>query len=172
MSPARTFSDMQIFMVGRGGQGILVLARALAQWAAGTGSEVITSETHGMAMRGGTVTASLKIGAYAGPLIPAGSADVLIGLDGQEALSHLAMLRQGGVSIVNASDRGPFDHALDASGIAWSLGSPGAANMVMLGLTARVLGIEPLTAEGIVKSISRPAALEANRAALLAGLNA
>lgn len=158
--------------MGWGGQGILVLARALAQWAAGTGREVITSETHGMAMRGGTVTASLKIGDFAGPLIPAGSADVLIGLDEQEARSHLAMLRQGGVSIVNAPERGHFDHVLNASGIARSLGTPGAANMVMLGLTARVLGIEPSVAEGIVEAVSRPSDLEANRAALLAGLNA
>ena len=68
-------------MVGTGGQGILLLARALAEIAVRRGCPVISSETHGMAMRGGTVTANLKIGDFASPLIPAGSADILIGLE-------------------------------------------------------------------------------------------
>lgn len=163
--------DRQIFMVGRGGQGILLLARALAEWAARTGCEVITSETHGMAMRGGTVTASLKAGAYAGPLVPAGSADVLIGLDAEEALSHLPMLRKGGVSIVNSTDKGPFSHAIDAAGTALSLGAPGAVNMIMLGLAARVLGIDCTLMEEIVEKTAPPKTLEANRKALQAGYN-
>ena len=82
-------NDTQIFMVGRGGQGILLLARALAEMAFKRGSQLITSETHGMAMRGGTVTASLKIGSFEGPLIPSGSADILIGLEAAEAKDHL-----------------------------------------------------------------------------------
>ncbi len=169
MSPG-AFSDRQIFMVGLGGQGILLLARALAVWAATTGREVITSETHGMAMRGGTVTASLKVGRYAGPLIPPGAADVLIGLDEQEALSHLPMLRQGGVSVVNAAtDTGTFSHVVDASGIARSLGAPGAANMIVLGRAALVLGIDRADIGEIVERLSPAKVVETNRKALQAG---
>ncbi|HNR51643.1 MAG TPA: 2-oxoacid:acceptor oxidoreductase family protein [Deltaproteobacteria bacterium] len=169
MSRSASSPDRQIFMVGRGGQGILLLARALAEWAGRMGCDVITSETHGMAMRGGTVTASLKVGAYAGPLIPAGSADVLIGLDAEEAMTHLFMLRAGGVSIVNARDKGPFSHAVDAAQAALSLGAPGAVNMIMLGFAARLLGIDRAVVEDIVEKISPPGALAANRKALSAG---
>ena len=35
---------------------------------------VITSETHGMAQRGGTVISMIKVGPFRGPLIPAGEA--------------------------------------------------------------------------------------------------
>lgn len=166
-------SDRQIFMVGLGGQGILLLARALAVWAAATGREVISSETHGMAMRGGTVTASLKIGRYAGPLIPPGAADVLIGLDEHEALSHLPMLRKDGVSIVNtAVDTGNFSHVVDAAGIARSLGAPGAVNMIVLGCTAQVLGIDRAEIEKIVKRVSPAKAKKANLKALQACFDA
>ncbi len=171
MNPG-TCSDRQIFMVGLGGQGILLLARALAVWAATTGREVITSETHGMAMRGGTVTASLKVGRYAGPLIPPGAADVLIGLDEQEALTHLPMLRQGGISVVNAAtDTGTFSHVVDAAGVARSLGAPGSINMIMLGIAAQVLGIDRADMEKIVEELSPARAKRANLKALQAGFD-
>ena len=55
---------------------MLTLTRVLAEAADGAGLEVITSETHGMAQRGGTVISMVKVGPFRGPLIPAGSADV------------------------------------------------------------------------------------------------
>ncbi|HQP31085.1 MAG TPA: 2-oxoacid:acceptor oxidoreductase family protein, partial [Deltaproteobacteria bacterium] len=102
-------------MVGTGGQGILLLARALAEIAVQRGCPVISSETHGMAMRGGTVTANLKIGGYASPLIPAGSADILIGLDAAESSGFLHMLKSGGIAAVNAPAKGAFDFTVDAT---------------------------------------------------------
>lgn len=156
----------QIFMVGTGGQGILLLARALAQIALLGGRPVISSETHGMAMRGGTVTASLKVGDYASPLIPAGSADVLIGLDEAETRGFLPMLAPGGVSVVNARTRGAFTHAIDATGMALDAGLPGAVNMVMLGFALRVLGIPLGQARTAVGDISPGRSLEANLEAM------
>jgi indolepyruvate ferredoxin oxidoreductase beta subunit len=125
-----------------------------------------------MAMRGGTVTASLKVGRYAGPLIPPGAADVLIGLDEQEALSHLPMLRQGGISVVNAAaDTGTFSHVVDAAGVARSLGAPGAVNMIVLGLAAQVLGIDRSDIEKIVEELSPAKAKRANLKALQTGFD-
>jgi indolepyruvate ferredoxin oxidoreductase, beta subunit len=159
----------QIFMVGTGGQGILLLARALAEIAARDGSQVISSETHGMAMRGGTVTANLKVGPYASPLIPAGSADLLIGLDGNEAREYLHMLRPGGVSLVNAPDRGPFDHVLDATALALDSGMPGAVNMIMLGFVLGHLGVPREEASAVIGDISPKRGLEDNLKAMEMG---
>lgn len=154
--------NMQIFMVGTGGQGILLLARALSEIAARKGHRVIASETHGMAMRGGTVTANLKIGSFASPLIPAGSADVLIGLDEAEAGGCLSMLKDGGVSAVNARVKGPFDFFVDATGIALSAHAPAAANMVMLGFVLKVLGFDLEEATAVIEEISPRRGLEDN----------
>ena len=65
----------QIIVSGLGGQGALTLTRLLAEAAAAMGLSVITSETHGMAQRGGTVISMIKVGPFQGPLIPAGEAD-------------------------------------------------------------------------------------------------
>ena len=62
----------QIIVSGLGGQGALTLTRLLAEAAAALGLPVITSETHGMAQRGGTVISMIKVGPFRGPLIPAG----------------------------------------------------------------------------------------------------
>ncbi len=40
------------------------------------GHDVLTSETHGMAMRGGTVISHVKVGPFQSPLIRYGQADV------------------------------------------------------------------------------------------------
>lgn len=141
-------------MVGRGGQGILLLARVLAEMAFNRGMELLTSETHGMAMRGGTVSASLKIGSFMGPLIPSGSADILIGLEAAEADDYQYMLRPGGISIVNVPDKGPFTHTIDATGLALDMGSAGSANMIMLGLVSRIMGFTYDEARSVIEKIS------------------
>ncbi|MGC9323952.1 MAG: 2-oxoacid:acceptor oxidoreductase family protein [Desulfomonilia bacterium] len=154
--------EQQIFMVGTGGQGILLLARALSELASRSGQKVISSETHGMAMRGGTVTASLKIGDFESPLIPVGCADILIGLDETEASQYLSMLTEGGISIVNTPSAMGFDHTIDATGKALELGAPGSVNMIMLGLTLKVMGYSLGEAHGIVSEISPERALKTN----------
>ncbi|MCX5883025.1 MAG: 2-oxoacid:acceptor oxidoreductase family protein, partial [Deltaproteobacteria bacterium] len=45
----------QIIISGVGGQGVLFVTRLLAEAAMMKGYPVLTSETHGMAQRGGTV---------------------------------------------------------------------------------------------------------------------
>ena len=66
----------QIIVSGLGGQGALTITRMLAEAAAALGSEVLTSETHGMAQRGGSVISMVKVGPFRGPLIPAGRGGV------------------------------------------------------------------------------------------------
>jgi indolepyruvate ferredoxin oxidoreductase beta subunit len=55
----------QIIISGVGGQGVLFVTRLLAEAAIGQGLPVFTSETHGMAQRGGTVGGFLKAGGWA-----------------------------------------------------------------------------------------------------------
>jgi indolepyruvate ferredoxin oxidoreductase beta subunit len=161
--------NRQIFMVGTGGQGILLLARALSEIAVKTGQRVIASETHGMAMRGGTVTANLKIGSFASPLIPAGSADLLIGLDETEAKGYLHMLKEGGISAVNAAEKGPFDHVIDATAMALNVKMPGAVNMIMLGFTVKILGIDLGEVRQVVEAISPKRGMKDNLKAMEMG---
>jgi len=128
--------NMQIAITGRGGQGVLFLTRLLSECALEMGLEVIASETHGMAMRGGSVISTLKVGSYRGPLIRGGQADVMLVLDlgSYDTFSHL--LSPLGIAFLNApkSDTHP---AIDATGLAAQSGSPLMANLVLLGFALR-----------------------------------
>ena len=65
----------QIIVSGTGGQGILFLTRFFAEAAMMMKLQVLTSEIHGMAMRGGTVVSHVKVGPFKSPLVRAGQAD-------------------------------------------------------------------------------------------------
>jgi indolepyruvate ferredoxin oxidoreductase beta subunit len=125
--------NMQIAITGRGGQGVLFLTRILSECALDMGLEVIASETHGMAMRGGSVISTVKVGFFRGPLIGGGRADVMLILDAgsYETFSHLLSPR--GVTFWNAPVADFHPH-IDATGLAADkCGSPLMANLVLLG---------------------------------------
>ena len=72
----------QILISGVGGQGVLFVTGLLAEAAINKGLPVFTSETHGMAQRGGSVTSHVRCGRKVfSPLIPEGQADVLMGFE-------------------------------------------------------------------------------------------
>ena len=126
----------QIIVSGLGGQGAVTLTRLLAEAALALGMPVITSETHGMAQRGGTVISMVKVGNFRGPLIPAGAADLGLFLHGKNLAVHRHYLKPGGTMIVNGTT--PGDHlSLDALGLAASLGlAPVTVNLIILGFAA------------------------------------
>ena len=71
---------MNILIVGVGGQGTLLTSRILAQVAVDLGYDVKVSEIHGMAQRGGSVTAQIHYGRLVhSPLILEGQADGVSG---------------------------------------------------------------------------------------------
>jgi indolepyruvate ferredoxin oxidoreductase beta subunit len=73
-----------------GGQGAITLNAVLGRAAAKAGVDIVTAETHGMAQRYGRVTIHVRLGPEVhGPLIPAGGADVLLGLEPLETLRSL-----------------------------------------------------------------------------------
>jgi indolepyruvate ferredoxin oxidoreductase beta subunit len=165
--------NMRIAITGRGGQGVLFITRILSECALESGLNVIASETHGMAMRGGSVISTLKVGDFRGPLLGSGQADIMLVLDAgsMEAFSHL--LAEQGTLYLNApsSDSGA---SIDATGLAMRMGNPVIANLVLLGFAladGKLFCDTPLV-ESVIEKISPPRFREINLKALKAGLSA
>lgn len=128
----------QVVISGVGGQGVLFITRLLAEAAIRKGLPVFTSETHGMAQRGGTVVSHLKIGDFSSPLIRPGHADGLLVLKNENLAQHGAFLKPGGWAVVNGRTALPggaaFNaYSLDADQMAAEIDNPKAVNLIILG---------------------------------------
>ncbi len=90
-----------VYMAGVGGQGIGLLAEALARAADKAGIPVKGCDTHGLAQRGGVVSSHLRLGAGAhSPLVSAGACDLVIGLEIHEGLrAARSYLKPGGALV-------------------------------------------------------------------------
>ncbi len=163
----------RIVISGRGGQGVLTLTRVLAEAAATAGHEVITTETHGMAQRGGAVLSTVKVGAFRGPLIAPGEAELGLFLHADNFPVHGGYVRPGGAALVNAAV-GSTDMTVDAARLAAMAGEPRAANLALLGFAVGkgllFAGAEHF--EGVIRAATPPKSLEGNLAAFHAGLEA
>jgi indolepyruvate ferredoxin oxidoreductase beta subunit len=128
-----------------GGQGVLFVTRLLADAAIRKGASVLTSETHGMAQRGGVVVSHLKVGDFSSPLVRASRADGLIVLSAENLPLHRRFLGPSGWAVVNAPPKslpGGSEgvHAVDASGLAQAVGNPQAVNLILLGYALSLPG--------------------------------
>jgi len=155
-----------ILFCGVGGQGILLASEVTAFSLLAVGMEARKSEVHGMAQRGGSVTAQLRYGpkVYA-PLISLGEADIVVAFEMMEAARYLPYMHQDTKVIVNthkiyppAVATGKMDYPenvldeltsrnihvrkLDAFEIASSVGEVRAVNIVMVGVLSTYLPIE------------------------------
>lgn len=126
----------QIIVSGIGGQGVLFLTRVIAQVAVNRDIPVLTSETHGMAQRGGTVLSTIKVGNFASPLIRAGQADIGLLLWEANLEVHKGLLKTAGKLIISAEKEGEGER-IDAAGIAREMGNPVLSNLVLLGLAVK-----------------------------------
>lgn len=182
-----------IVLAGVGGQGVLSLSSIVAAGAMDAGLVVKQSEVHGMAQRGGSVTAHLRLSDHriASDLVPLGAAALVLSLEPLESLRYLQYLSPAGTVVTatqpveNVDDYPPvaellasirsLPHAclIDAAAIARRAGLAQATNMVMAGAAARWL---PLPASAIERCIERrfarkgPAVVEKNLAAFHAGM--
>ncbi len=151
---------MNIVMCGVGGQGIVLASQVLSKAAINAGLDVYCSESHGMAQRGGSVVAHIRVGeeVYSG-LIPFGEGDILIAFEPIEAMRNLPFVSENGKAIVNTyripvvikSVEPPRDteireffrdhvkksYFIDATSIAKSI-NPRTLNSVMLGAASAV----------------------------------
>ena len=131
-------SQQQIIISGIGGQGVLFVTRLLAEAAIGKGLPVFTSETHGMAQRGGTVLSHLKVGDFASPLIRPAQADGLLVLKAENMLQHGAFLKSGGWAVVNGHPAAMPQtdlsaETIDADTLARKIANPKSVNLIVLG---------------------------------------
>ena len=138
-------TNQQIVISGVGGQGVLFVTRLLAEAAIARGLPVFTSETHGMAQRGGTVISHLKVGPFSSPLINPGKADGLIALKAECVEQHGGFVRPGGWVCANspAPMAAPVVCNLDADQVAREIDTPRSVNLIMLGfaLANRHIGL-------------------------------
>jgi indolepyruvate ferredoxin oxidoreductase beta subunit len=167
-----------VVIVGVGGQGVLFVAQLIGEAAMAEGKRVVMSEVHGMAQRGGVVTATVRIGDMVkSPLAAKGEVDVLLGLEPLE--TYRALPCGSATTRVITSDEPaippgvsmgfesypPLAEIVDglkqASSlvkvipsvkIAGELGMPVVANVVMLGAFAATEGC-PLKKESFGKAM-------------------
>ncbi len=170
-----TGNAQQLIISGIGGQGILFITRLLAETAIAMGMAVLTSETHGMAQRGGIVVSHLKIGDFTSPLVRPGQADGLLSLKGETVLLHKHFLRPEGWSVANSRSSQAARFTVDADAAALILGNPQAVNLIVLGRALANSGLlfchrEQVEAALVTKLTAKPKLLEGALAALHIGI--
>lgn len=155
-----------ILFSGVGGQGILLASEITAYSLLAAGFDAKKSEVHGMAQRGGSVTAQLRYGQKVwSPLIEPGCADIQVAFEMMEAVRYLPMLHPGSTVIVNtqrilppavatgqtAYPENVLDHLssrnirvvpVDAFDLARAVGEVRTANVVMVGALSAFLPVD------------------------------
>ena len=98
----------QVVISGFGGQGVVFLVKVLSIASSLKNEKCLGTENHGMSQRGGSVSCYVKIGDFSSPAIDEGQADLLIALEGDEALRNIQFLKpNSGVIVVNANEKFP-----------------------------------------------------------------
>ena len=145
----------ELILCGRGGQGIVFLTRQIGWIAAAEGLNVVSSETHGMAVRGGSINSHLRIGPFCSPLIRQGHADFLLSLDAAETANNKHYLKPGGLIVENSplADE-PGVRRVDAAGLARALGRVQLENVVLLGFASVIDGF-PASSDAIRAQLNK-----------------
>lgn len=108
---------LDCLLAGVGGQGTVLASKIIAQTAIGSNHTFVrTSETIGMAQRGGCVVSHVRLGAKnCSPSIPMGMADVIIGFEPAEAVRSMEFLKPEGRLLVNTNPIIPVTASLAGS---------------------------------------------------------
>lgn len=184
-----------IVLAGVGGQGVLSVAAVIAAAALKEGLEVKQSETHGMAQRGGAVSAHLRLADHPiwSDLVPLGSADLILSVEPLEAFRYFDYLSPTGAVVsssepyVNITNYPPVESVLErlrtfdrtilveADRLARKAGLARAANVVLVGAASHLLPIRAETIEGHLReafAAKGPQVVEANLTAFRLGREA
>ena len=93
---------LDLIFTGVGGQGVVVLSDIFCEAALLDGYDVAKAEIHGMAQRGGSISAHVRVGdKVLSPLIERGKSDVVVGFEVLETARALPMLSPKGIVMVN-----------------------------------------------------------------------
>ncbi len=148
-----------IVFSGVGGQGIVVASDIFCKAALLEGFCVAKSEIHGIAKRGGSIDAHVRVGDEVPcPMIERGTADLILGFELMETVRVLSMLKPEGAIVVNTKfvppaytvkaisglpnrsdltkallEKTPYVHEVDANALAIKAGNNSLISTVMLG---------------------------------------
>ena len=183
-------------LCGVGGQGVVLASKLIAYAALDKGMFVRTTETIGMAQRGGSVVSHVRMGGEIhSPMIPKGQADVILAFEPAEAVRSLPYLREGGMLIVNRKAVKPVTATLgggqydghemldflkkkvdnllimDGEAVCRQAGSAKVLNVALLGAAAAsgALDISIPDMEVEIKKKVKPQFVELNQKALALG---
>jgi indolepyruvate ferredoxin oxidoreductase, beta subunit len=160
--------DVNVLMVGVGGQGVILASDAMSEIGMNSGYDVKKTDSLGMAQRGGSVVSHVRWGQHVfSPMVKRGEADFLIGFEQLEAARWAPYLKPGGVvivadvvvvpvSIIGSNMHYPTwgeiegvlkqyteqVYLIPAPGIAQEVGNLRAINMVMLGFLSQFLELK------------------------------
>ena len=187
--------NVDILVVGIGGQGVMTAAEAIARAALTAGFDASKTEVTGMSQRGGVVCSQVRIGerVEASEIRP-GTAQLLIAFEAAEGLRWSHYLAPGGCALLDpwravppivssGVHEYPSDpvaeirvsnrqvHEIEARGTAEHLGDARLANSVMLGAAAASLPFSAtvLRNEVLRRFGKRPQLAEPNARAFDAG---
>jgi indolepyruvate ferredoxin oxidoreductase beta subunit len=170
---------LDIVFSGIGGQGVVVASDIFCKAALFDGWDVAKAEIHGMAQRGGSIVAHVRIGEKVQvPLIERGKAHVILGFEMLETARVIPMLNADGTVIVNTKyipssislvgsarhltyekllvmirDRVQTVYEIDGVDIANRLGNILVVNTVLLGALS-ALPANPVKKEAMEKAIA------------------
>jgi indolepyruvate ferredoxin oxidoreductase beta subunit len=103
---------ISIVLTGVGGQGVITAANILGKAAVRAKIGVFVSEIHGMAQRGGAVVCTVRMGDVSSPLLPSGTADVLLSTEPVEALRNIGYVNKQTKVITDVNPVIPFTVAV------------------------------------------------------------
>jgi indolepyruvate ferredoxin oxidoreductase beta subunit len=187
--------DVNVLMVGVGGQGVIVASDAMSEIGMNNGYDVKKSDTLGMAQRGGSVVSHVRWGKHVfSPMIKKGDVDFLIGFEQLESARWAPYLKSGGVAVVADVVVVPVSvigstipypswdeikgilaqytdqiYSIPATRIGIEVGNPRALNMIMLGSLSVFLEVKAEAWTENIRSRLPPKFVESSIEAFMRG---
>lgn len=91
---------INIAIVGLGGQGIITLAKLIANTCFGLGKKVCFNEMHGLSQRGGSIQSFLRINETDNPIFAAEDVDYVIGMEKLETIRYLYLAKKANPKVI------------------------------------------------------------------------
>jgi indolepyruvate ferredoxin oxidoreductase beta subunit len=100
--------NISIVFCGVGGHGVITASKLIGKAALKANLNVISSEIHGMAQRGGAVITTIRVGDFYSPLVPDGGADIIVSTEPLEALRSIKKASKKTIVITDINPVIPF----------------------------------------------------------------